>query len=391
MALILLGLSAVASLLFIPFAHALSTATGPNAAGAAIGLIFLSVIRVAILIAGLFSAAGFGQGLLLMGAAIVMEIVSCGLHIGAAGSGDNLPYFIGFEAAATLLPAVLIAAGVLTVTGHRLAPTLAIAGALLPLAFGAVGLVAANAEEAAKRVRYEALEREAEARAVQQRAALDAVPADADVSVLLAFTGREYEPAVQTAASERIVKTPGARAQLESLPGDTAKELVRRILQNERLAELAVIPHGAGLDPLLPFAAPGEDPFVITAAQERIRGRQDAENELRAALLSARKLAALGVLASYDVYGINDETVHLAFKASGVAAREIDARMASANPPSKAEIEAICSVVGLFAGRFGKIADGHADDVRATFELGQRAERELKIYTSYAQLRPAGL
>lgn len=373
----LLGLSALATLLYLPLTQSLSTAHGQYAALAGIGLIFLSVIRGALLIGGLFAAAGAGQGFLLAIAAVVMEIVSCGLHFMAMDARTSAPHYIAFEAGATLLPAILIAAGVLTVTGHHLAVPVALAGALLPLLVGAAGFAAAKSLDAQMLERRAAEDREWEAHAARQRAALDAVPAEAGVSALLPFTGEAYAPVIQSEAIARILKTPGARAQLESLPDPLAKKLLHRAVQNERLAEIAAIPESAGLDPLLRFAAPGEDPELISAARDRVRQRKDGENELRAALRGGKKLTALGVLASYDWHGINEETVAQAFTAIRVATRELDARMASADPPSKAELDALCSAAGIFVGRYEDIAKRHEADLRKLKSIGGCAQLTL--------------
>jgi hypothetical protein len=400
-----LGLSALATLLFIPLTSELSEAVGPNGAGAGIAVIFLGFIRAGLLILGLIASVAAGemgvisdsrgvQGVLLFAAVILVEVVSCGLHFGAVSAKDHTMQYVAFEAAATVLPVLLIATGFLASRGNPAAPMLLVAAVIAPVLAGVVGMAASSNVSEEKRVQQAEMEQARQDRQDDQMADLNEVPANANVAELLEFVAEDYDYYVQRVAIGRSIDTPGAVEQLDQIPEGPAKklansirsEVVKEVASNQKIKAWRAIPETAALEEQLRFGGPDEPSTVLEEMHTRVRARTGAESELRAALQGRWKVGALGVLDSYDRYKLSDEAIHDVFAAMGKIAAEYDARMDSGTPPSKEEVTSLLSIADRFVSQNSGIAKLHVSEIRANWKLSERAEKELNIHRSMSAL-----
>lgn len=389
---ILLSCAAFLTALFIPLTFFKADSNGLNAAVAGIGLVLLSIIRASVMILAMKGVSS-GTNLSVAVAAVVMtEIASCSMHFAAADAGayDHIPYQYGFEAAATLLPALLIVAGFLLGSNSSLAPKALWAAAILPLIAGGLGFIASNNLAAARTLRIDQ-----RAEQVKKRMAeLNVIPASADVETLLPFAAGSEDYTVQVAAKSRIIDADRAVEQLKAAldgPNREAaklifKEVERAVYRKKKEAEFKAVPPTAGLAAVLSFYSSGEAGAVRDLVEDRLRDTPDGETQLVKALAGPHALEAIDLLRRVDKYRLESSTYAAAF----AAAAKIATRLNAAERPPEPQVEALVKAIGLLAERCGEEAlKKHRQELMTVYEMSRRAEKEYGYRSHYMDLELA--
>jgi hypothetical protein len=222
------------TILFFPLVNAVEHSSGPDAAGAGIGIFFLAIFRLGAMIGGLSFAVGTGrmtglgnsragQIVLLVVAAILAEIVSCGLHFFSIDFRGGQGWGMAGAVFASVLPGLLLAGGFLGLMGTgKWSAALCLSSLAGSVVVGLAAMVISESYDRqwnAERAKQQEIDSQVNARAEAQRITLAKLEIremqeSAGVEDLLAFTDSANPAEVRTLAIEKILSWKGHAGML---------------------------------------------------------------------------------------------------------------------------------------------------------------------------------